>query len=59
MKPLPGITIEDMGMKMALNGIDNGRLIFKNVSVPRINMLNKLADVDENGVFKCDIPKRS
>lgn len=59
MKPLPGITIEDMGMKMALNGIDNGRLIFKNVSVPRINMLNKLADVNENGVFKCDIPKRS
>ena len=22
-------------------------------------MLNKLADVDENGVFKCDIPKKS
>ena len=59
MKPLPGITIEDMGIKLGLNGIDNGKLVFKNVVVPRINMLNKLADVDENGVFKCDIPKRS
>jgi len=59
MKPLPGITIEDMGFKLGMNGIDNGKLVFKNVVVPRINMLNKLADVDEKGVFKCDIPKKS
>lgn len=59
MKPYPGITIEDMGVKLGLNGIDNGKLVFTNVQIPRINMLNKLADVDENGVFKCDIPKKS
>lgn len=51
MKPVPGVTIEDMGVKMGLNGIDNGRLIFDHVKIPRINMLNRLADVDENGNF--------
>ena len=29
MQPCPGVTIEDMGHKISLNGIDNGRLIFK------------------------------
>ena len=28
MKPCPGVFIEDMGVKMGLNGVDNGRLIF-------------------------------
>lgn len=59
MKPLPGVSIEDMGMKMGLNGIDNGRLKFNQVKIPRINMLNRLADVNEKGEFVCDIPKAS
>ena len=59
MKPCSGVSIEDMGYKLGLNGIDNGRLTFNNVNVPRINMLNKLADVDESGTFNCDIPKKS
>lgn len=59
MKPLPGVTIEDMGFKMGLNGVDNARLIFKDVKIPRINILNRLADVDEKGNFICDIPKKS
>ena len=50
MKPMPGVTIEDMGWKMGLNGIDNGKLIFKNVRVPRTNMLNKLNDVTPDGM---------
>lgn len=28
MKPCKGVSIEDMGVKMGLNGIDNGRLHF-------------------------------
>jgi alkylation response protein AidB-like acyl-CoA dehydrogenase len=28
MKPFKGVTIEDMGWKMGLNGIDNGKLMF-------------------------------
>ena len=46
-----------MGMKLGLNPIDNGRLSFNHVRIPRINMLNKLADVTPEGKFVCDIPK--
>lgn len=59
MKPCPGVTIEDMGWKMGLNGIDNGKLKFNQVRVPRVNMLNKLNDVTEDGNFKSDIKKNS
>jgi acyl-CoA oxidase len=59
MQPCAGVTIEDMGMKLQLNGVDNARLTFKHVRIPRINLLNRLADVDEKGNFVCDIPKRS
>lgn len=48
-----------MGVKMGLNGIDNAKLVFEHVKVPRVNMLNKLADVNEQGDFVCDIKKRS
>ena len=41
MCPLPGVTVADMGVKMALNGVDNARLIFDNVRVPRTNLLNR------------------
>jgi acyl-CoA oxidase len=57
MKPSKGVTIEDMGQKMGLNGIDNGRLMFEHVKVPREMMLNRLADVTPEGKFVCDIPK--
>ena len=40
-----------MGYKMQLNGVDNAKLIFDNVRVPRENLLNKFSDVDENGVL--------
>jgi acyl-CoA oxidase len=59
MKPSKGVTIEDMGQKMGLNGIDNGRLMFEHVKIPRENMLNRLADVTPTGKFICDIPKVS
>ena len=49
MKPYKGVAIEDMGWKMGLNGIDNGKLMFNHVRVPRVNMLNKLNDVTEDG----------
>lgn len=49
MQPQAGVTIEDMGMKLGLNGIDNGRLVFKNVVIPRVNMLNKFNDVTADG----------
>lgn len=53
---LPGVGGEDDGFKGGLNGIDNGRLHFTNVRIPRTNLLNKLGDVDENGDYSTSIP---
>lgn len=59
MKPCKGVYIEDMGMKMGLNAIDNGRLKFTNVRIPRENMLNSLCDVLPDGTFKSAIERRT
>ena len=59
MKPCKGVYIEDMGHKIGVNGVDNAKLIFTDVRVPRWAMLNKLAQVTEAGDFVCDIPKAS
>lgn len=52
---LPGIGGEDDGQKGGLNGIDNGRLHFTDVRVPRLNLLNRYGDVDEEGVYRSPI----
>lgn len=59
MKPCKGVFIEDMGYKMGLNGIDNGRLSFDHVRVPREAMLNSFCDVTEDGQFKSEVKKAS
>jgi acyl-CoA oxidase len=48
---LPGIRIEDCGEKLGLEGVDNGRIWFSNVRVPRDNLLNRYADVDDDGKY--------
>ena len=52
---LPGVGGEDDGLKGGLNGIDNGRLHFTNLRVPRTNLLNRYGDVDEHGVYTSPI----
>jgi acyl-CoA oxidase len=52
---LPGVRVEDDGLKMGLNGVDNGRLWFDGVRVPRANLLNRFADVGEDGVYGSSI----
>ncbi|MBC7403636.1 MAG: acyl-CoA dehydrogenase family protein, partial [Microbacteriaceae bacterium] len=52
---LPGIGGEDDGLKGGLNGIDNGRLHFHGVRVPRENLLNRYGDVAEDGSYSSDI----
>ncbi|HEU5223281.1 MAG TPA: acyl-CoA dehydrogenase [Candidatus Lumbricidophila sp.] len=52
---LPGIGGEDDGLKGGLNGIDNGRLHFTNVSVPRTNLLNRYGDVAADGIYSSPI----
>jgi acyl-CoA oxidase len=38
---LPGVGGEDDGHKGGLNGVDNGRLHFDHVRVPRENLLDR------------------
>jgi len=52
---LPGIGGEDDGIKGGLNGIDNGRLHFTNVRVPRTNLLNRYGNVDADGTYTSPI----
>lgn len=52
---LPGIGSEDDGLKGGLNGVDNGRLHFSDVRVPRGNLLNRYGDVDEDGIYTSPI----
>lgn len=55
-EPLPGRFIADMMHKMGCQGVDNGRLAFDHVRVPRTALLNRYSNVSEDGVFTSSIP---
>lgn len=48
---LPGIRIEDNGYKLGLNGVDNGRIWFDQVEIPKENLLDRFGGVDEKGNY--------
>lgn len=50
-KVCPNIRIADCGHKIGLNGVDNGRIWFDNVRIPRENLLNSVADVSPDGKY--------
>ncbi len=52
---LEGIRVEDNGYKMGLNGVDNGRIWFDNVRVPRQNLLNRFGRITDNGRYESPI----
>ncbi|WP_029117994.1 acyl-CoA dehydrogenase [Mycobacterium sp. URHB0044] len=52
---LPGVTTSDCHYKGGLPGVDNGRIVFDNVRVPRENLLNKYGDVAEDGTYTSPI----
>lgn len=52
---LPGIRCEDDGLKEGLNGVDNGRLAFNKVRVPRENLLDRFASVTPEGKYQSSI----
>lgn len=54
--PRSRVRIEDCGEKMGLNGVDNGRLWFDNVRVPRENLLDRFATVAPDGTYESPIP---
>ena len=47
-----------MGHKLGLNGVDNARIKFSHVRVPRASILNKYSDVSAEGVFTSSIKKK-
>lgn len=53
-----GVTIDDMGCKQGLNGVDNARIILKDIGVKREHMLDKLAKMSEDGTFSSSISGR-
>jgi len=53
--PAPGVHIEDCGHKAGLNGVDNGRLTFDQVRVPREALLNRYGDVAPDGTYSSPI----
>ena len=42
---LSGVSVGDIGMKLALDTVDNGFLYLQNVRIPRANLLCKNAEV--------------
>lgn len=56
---LPGVRVEDNGYKMGLNGIDNGRIWFDRVRVPRENLLNRFGDISQDGKYSSSIENPS
>jgi acyl-CoA oxidase len=54
-EPAPGVRIEDDGLKIGLNGVDNGKLWFDGVRVPREALLNRFAEVSEAGTYSSPI----
>jgi acyl-CoA oxidase len=50
-----GVRIEDCGEKMGLNGVDNGRIYFDGVRVPREALLNRYGDVNPDGRYESPI----
>ena len=55
---LPGVGGEDDGPKGGLNGVDNGRLHFSGVRIPRANLLNRYGDVAPDGTYSSPIPSQ-
>ena len=52
---LPGIRVEDNGYKIGLNGVDNGKIWYTNVRIPRENLLNRFGSVAADGSYTSPI----
>jgi acyl-CoA oxidase len=52
---LPGVAIEDCGPKLGLDGVDNGRIWFDHVRVPRENLLDRYGQVAPDGSYTSPI----
>ena len=56
---LSGIRVKDNGYKLGLNGVDNGRIWFSNVRVPKDNLLDRFGSINSDGQYESSIPNPS
>ncbi len=56
---MPGVRIEDNGRKLGLNGVDNGKIWFDQVQVPRENLLDRFGQVSAEGEYSSPIENPS
>ena len=56
---LPGIRVMDNGYKLGLNGVDNGRIWFDQVRVPRENLLDRFGKISADGKYSSPIENPS
>ncbi|EGG22636.1 acyl-CoA oxidase [Cavenderia fasciculata] len=52
---VPGVRAADCGHKMALNGVDNGRLMFDQCRIPRDQLLARYGGVNKAGIYSSPI----
>ncbi|CAO1355326.1 unnamed protein product [Diamesa hyperborea] len=52
LKAFPNVIVGDIGEKIGLNGIDNGFVMFQNYRIPKYLLLNRTADVLDDGTYE-------
>lgn len=57
-EPLPGVTIGDCGPKIGVEGIDNGFCLFNNYRVPYNALLDRFAQISDDGKYKTPIKSK-
>lgn len=55
-KLVDNVTIDDMGPKTVGNDLDNAWIHFDNVELPQNAMLNRFADINDNGEYVLNVP---
>jgi acyl-CoA oxidase len=55
----PGLIVGDCGMKMGINGVDNGWAMFRSMRVSVDALLNKFSWITEDGSFKSKIKSKT
>mmetsp|Transcript_25494 Transcript_25494/g.55452 ORF Transcript_25494/g.55452 Transcript_25494/m.55452 type:complete len:695 (+) Transcript_25494:125-2209(+) len=58
-KPLPGITVGDIGPKFGFGGVDNGFMSMDHVRIPRDHMLMRFSQVTAEGRYVPPPPSNS
>ena len=56
---IDNVRIEDCGVKLGLNGVDNGKIWFDHVRVPRENLLDRFGSINDEGKYESPIHSSS